>query len=268
MNTLETLGLETMQTDGDSIKSLFSANLSRHLAQPTPSLESSGVMSLFKKVTGAIDFTPVGSYSLNYVSEFRTQKTWLEVKEIVIDSPVTFAQTDVATLFGHILKSKSALEGLEQTLHDFAGYIAHLTSDPSSLGALSGVRESIDPKTQGMYGVAALRKMVDINKPSRVKLGRLFHSVSDMNVAVKLSNETNQVLSGLNLSKLNERVERIVELTEILVQDVDSQASKMSIAALIKDTGTLAGIVSDMTYLVSVVDQVSRTLNTIHDSLD
>ena len=118
-----------------------------------------------------------------------------------------------------------------------------------------------------MSGIPALKKMVDIDTPSRVKLERLFNSVSNINVAVNLINDVNRILANVDLVELSRDVERITELLSTLSKDSKDIPSRNSINTIVKDTGTLASAISDVAYVVSVVDVLTRSFVEIEKAL-
>ena len=70
MNFIETLHLETLENDSDSIKSLFGGVVSRYSNTPTASMESANFGKVFKTVSNMINFKKEGSFEPNIVSPY------------------------------------------------------------------------------------------------------------------------------------------------------------------------------------------------------
>lgn len=268
MNFIETLHLETMGSDRDSIRSLFDGVSARYGNSSSLSMESSAFTRVFRNIASKFVVRERGNFHYTPVEPYKVTDNWLVVKEHVIQTHGTFTNYTVATICGHILKSRAQIAGAEELLDTFIKHIAALISDPTQLNSMSGMVPVVTEKNGAIHGIPALERMIRLDGRSQVKLETLFASVSDMNVAVAMCNDLNQLASQVDLVALRGKIDRLIELMEILEGVIPKEANRKNVQSLMIQTSTLAQTFSDISYVVSVADHLSSLLNLIHDVVE
>lgn len=272
MNIFHSLSQEVSTGDSQEIESIYNALVSKANSQPNPSFESTNFSNIFASIFKSIKLMRSGNYVPDNVKtvmfdKIKVDNNWLTIKEIVVEIPVTVKYQTLDIVFGHILKSKETLLHANDTVANYKATIAGYVSNPNALSPISGVESTLDPKFTVVSGIPALNKMVDINTPSRVKLERLFNSLSNINVSVQLLNDLNRILANIDLVELNRDVERISELLSILSKDAKDIPSRNSLNTIIKDTGVIASLISDVAHIVTVTDVLTRSFNEVEKAL-
>lgn len=267
MDIIKQLSNDAFGGEGEDINSFFTYRKSQLDSVSVPSLEAGLVGGFLKKLTQTFAARKLGNYTPHYIKPISTEKDWLTVGEIVIESPVTFRSPTTSTFFGQLDKARPIILALEDNVDKFIQNLGRYISDPSLLASVSGTKEVIDAKDIEIKSLDAVKRMVDVDSASRVKLSRLFTSISDMNAAVKLSNSVNETLAKVDMDHLVKRVDRIVELMEILEKDAAELPSKNSINSLMKDTQKLALGLSELAYVITAVDNVSLMMEEVSKSV-
>lgn len=267
MDIIKQLSDDTFGGGIGEINSFFAYRQSQIQSSSTPSMESGVVGDFLKKIINTIQGRNVGNYTPRMITPFAPAGDWLTVGEVVIESPVTFKSATVSTFYGQLDKARPAIQALEDEIETFISTLGGYISNPAALASMSGVKEVVDGKRLEIRSLDAVKRMVDIDTSSRTKLSRLFTSVSDLKVSVDLSNGLNEVLGKVNMTYLKERVERIVELIEILEQDSKDVPSKNSLTSLSKDTHKLAVAISDLAYVITAVDHVTIMIESVKKAL-
>lgn len=267
MDLIKTLHAETVDSNSESINSLINGVISRYNNSHHVSLESSGISKIFNYLRESINFRAVGAFQPTYVDPFKITDDWLTVKEIVMESPVTYSHTTIATICGHILKSREIIGGSEKLLDQFIKQVATLISDVDKLSTMSGLDPIVTEKNGQVHGIPALRRMLDLSRPSRVKFEHLFASVSDMNVAVAMCNDLNKVFDNVDIINMSKKIERVSELIVILEKSAGDKGNKKNIESIIKQVGLLASLFSDISYSATVAKEIGNTLNSVHRNL-
>ncbi len=268
MNFIETLHLETLENNSDSIMSLMSGVATRYANTPSLTMESSGFSKMVKVIRDRISFKKHGNYDANYVVPYEVTENWLVVKEKVIDSPVTYSHATISTIIGHILKSRVVLGSSETLLDSFIKQVAMLISDPSQLSTMSGIVPVVTEKNSAVHGIPTLSRVIDLSRASRVKLETLFNSVSDMNVAVSMSNDLNNLLSDIDMVNISSKIERLADLVEVLEKSVGDKGTRKNVESIINQTGLLAALFSDLSHIVTVAESIANTLTSVHDVIE
>lgn len=267
MDILKQLSEDIFKGDQDDINSFFSHRRKQIETQLSPSLEARSVGGFIKSLANTLGIRKLGNYTPHYIKPVTPKENWLKTGEIVVESPITFRSPTVSTFLSQIDKSSDVLLNLEGVLRDFLTTLANYISDTSKFNNLSGIPEIISVKDVEIRSIDAIKRMVDLDSPSRTKLSRLFTSNTDLELATKLCNTVNHTMGRVDLVLLNSRVERIVELMEILENDLKEQPSKNSTLSLTKDVEKMAHALSNLAYLITAVDNVSLLIKEVNASL-
>lgn len=267
MTIIKQLSDDTFDGSVEGINNFFAYRQNQIESSPTPSLESSAIGGFIKKLTRTITGQSLGQYTPRYIKPINVTEDWLAVGEVVVEIPVTFRTSNVSMFFGQLDHARPAILALEHNIDQFTVTLGKYISDPSLLASLSGVKEVVNLKDIEIKSLESLKRMVDIDAPSRTKLSRLFTSVSDLKLSVDLCNKVSESLSNVDIVYLKGRVDRIVELIEILDNDSKGVPSKNSLSSLTKDTHKLAVALSELAYIITAVDNVSIMMDEISKSL-